>query len=109
MGEDPRAIREEIEETREELGDTVAALAHKTDVKARAKDKVEEVKESVRGKTGEVKEKVQSATPESFDVNQVGPAAQQAAHAAEQRPWPLAAGAFTGGLLIGWLLGRRGD
>jgi len=109
MGEDPGAIREEIEETREELGDTVAALAHKTDVKARAKDKVEDVKESVRGKRDEVKDKVQSSTPQSFDVNQVGPTAQSAAHAAEQRPWPLAAGTFTAGLFVGWLLGRRGD
>jgi ElaB/YqjD/DUF883 family membrane-anchored ribosome-binding protein len=109
MGEDPRAIREEIEETREELGDTVAALAHKTDVKARAKDKVDEVKETVREKGEEVKGKVQSATPESFDVNQIGPAAQQAAHAAEQRPWPLAAGTFAAGFFVGWLLGRRGD
>jgi ElaB/YqjD/DUF883 family membrane-anchored ribosome-binding protein len=109
MGEDPREIREDIEQTRKELGDTVAALAHRTDVKARAKDKVEDVKESVREKAGEVKEKVQSSTPESFDVNQVGPAAQDAAHAAERRPWPLAAGAFAGGLFVGWLLGRRGD
>jgi predicted transcriptional regulator len=37
-------IRTEIEETREELGDTVEALAEKTDVKAQAKAKVEDVK-----------------------------------------------------------------
>jgi methyl-accepting chemotaxis protein len=40
----PEEIREEIEETREELGDTVAAVAEKTDVKKQAKAKVEDVK-----------------------------------------------------------------
>jgi ElaB/YqjD/DUF883 family membrane-anchored ribosome-binding protein len=43
----PAEIRAEIEETREELGDTVEALAEKTDVKAQAKAKVEDVKEKV--------------------------------------------------------------
>jgi Protein of unknown function (DUF3618) len=40
----PEEIREEIEETREELGDTVAAGAEKTDVKKQAKAKVEDIK-----------------------------------------------------------------
>ena len=35
MGEDPRAIRSEIEDTRERMGDTVDALAYKADVKSR--------------------------------------------------------------------------
>ena len=35
MGQEPSQIREEIEETRAEMGDTVDALAHKTDVKGR--------------------------------------------------------------------------
>jgi hypothetical protein len=34
----PAEIRAEIDETREELGDTVEALAEKTDVKARVKE-----------------------------------------------------------------------
>jgi hypothetical protein len=37
-------VRAEVERTREELGETVEALAHKADVKARAREKVEEVK-----------------------------------------------------------------
>jgi hypothetical protein len=37
---DPAEIRRDIEETRAELGDTVEALAAKTDVKTRAKEKV---------------------------------------------------------------------
>ncbi|HVF76771.1 MAG TPA: DUF3618 domain-containing protein [Solirubrobacteraceae bacterium] len=38
-------LLEEIEETREELGATVEALAHKGDIKAQVHEKVEERKE----------------------------------------------------------------
>jgi hypothetical protein len=38
----PAEIRAEIDATRDELGDTVEALAEKTDVKAQAKAKVDE-------------------------------------------------------------------
>ena len=39
---DPDKLREEIQETREDLGDTVEALAEKADVKAHAQEKVRE-------------------------------------------------------------------
>ncbi len=41
-------LRGEIEEVRRELGDTAAELAAKTDVKARASDKAEELKQRAR-------------------------------------------------------------
>ena len=44
MGQDPVAIREEIEETRSRLGGTVEALGYKTDVKSRAQETVVELK-----------------------------------------------------------------
>ena len=44
----PEQIRAEIDRTRAELGDTVEALAEKTDVKAHAQAKVEDVKEQAR-------------------------------------------------------------
>ncbi len=44
---DPEQIREEIEATRREFGDTVEALAAKTDVKAHVHDRVEQTKESL--------------------------------------------------------------
>jgi MYXO-CTERM domain-containing protein len=44
----PAEIEAEIERTREELGDTVAALAEKTDVKKQASEKAEQAKQSVR-------------------------------------------------------------
>ena len=39
------SLLEQIEETREELGTTVEALAHKADIKAQVHEKVEERKE----------------------------------------------------------------
>ena len=54
MGQDPSTIREDIEQTRERMGDTVDALAYKSDVKARAKD-------SVTGQVDAVKEKIAGA------------------------------------------------
>lgn len=49
-GDDPGQIREEIESTRQELGDTVAALSEKTDVKAQARHQIEETKATVADK-----------------------------------------------------------
>jgi MYXO-CTERM domain-containing protein len=47
---DPDELREQIEETRAELGKTVEALAAKADVKARVKNKVSTGKEQVTEK-----------------------------------------------------------
>ncbi|MFI7131830.1 DUF3618 domain-containing protein [Nonomuraea sp. NPDC050153] len=67
-------VRKEIEETRRELGDTVSALAAKTDVKARAAHAAEAAKDraagmaagmagSVKEKASEVAGKVREGTP----------------------------------------------
>lgn len=56
MGEDPGKagtvtsdeLRRDIEQTREELGDTAAALGAKADVKGRAKERVNEIKSEVK-------------------------------------------------------------
>ena len=105
MGEErsPEEIKAEIASTREELGDTVAALAEKADVKAQARKKVDEttaqVKQKVSGATG----KAQDAAPES-----AGAAADQAKLAVQENPVPAAAvGALLLGFLIGWQLGKR--
>jgi hypothetical protein len=44
----PEEIRADIEHTREELGETAAALAEKADVKAHVHDRVEETKAKAR-------------------------------------------------------------
>src|SRR3712207_5333389 len=58
MGQDPDAIRNEIESTRERMGDTVVALAYKADVKSRAKDSVNEKVDTVKSKITGVKDSV---------------------------------------------------
>ena len=52
----PEELRSEIEDTREQLGETVEQLAAKADVKARAQEKVEERKQAARDKVEEVKQ-----------------------------------------------------
>jgi hypothetical protein len=54
----PQEIREDIEQTREELGETVEALAAKTDIKGQAKAKVEATKAAARAKVETVKDRV---------------------------------------------------
>jgi len=99
----PEQIQREIEATRENLGDTAAALAQKADVKGQAKAKVDEVKETVRQRTGEFAGKAREATPESASAG-----AGQVATSAQENPIPFAVGgALAAGLLVGWLLGRH--
>ncbi|MEU4419802.1 DUF3618 domain-containing protein [Actinoplanes sp. NPDC024001] len=58
---DLAVLREEIKQTRAELGETVQALAARADVKARAREQVEHTKERVltqaAAMTGRVREK----------------------------------------------------
>jgi uncharacterized protein DUF3618 len=94
---DPHEIREDIESTRRELGDTVEALAEKADVKGQAQQKVAEVKRSVSGKKDELIAKARRASPET-----AGSAASGAVEKARTNPLPVAAaGAFAAGLIIG--------
>jgi hypothetical protein len=101
MGEDPREDRQavdaaertpeqieaEIEQTRRELGDTVAAVAEKADVKAQAKAKVEDAKARLRAKA-----------PSS-----AGDGAGQLGRVASENRRPLVIG---GAVLVAFLLGR---
>lgn len=104
----PEEIRAEIEDSREQLGATAAALAdkaaEKADVKGQAKAKVDEVKAQATGRVQELRERAASATPSS-----AGHAAGQVSATAKERPLPFAAaGAFVAGLLLGRITARRG-
>jgi cobalamin biosynthesis Mg chelatase CobN len=55
---DAAALRAEIAQTRADLGETVQALAAKADVKARAKDQVEQTKQKVKAQAAEAGGKV---------------------------------------------------
>jgi cobalamin biosynthesis Mg chelatase CobN len=77
---DVAALRAEIKQTRAELGETVQALAAKADVKARAKESVEQTKAKVRAQAAEATEKVTGAV-------------KDAAHTASEKVRGAAAGA----------------
>jgi Protein of unknown function (DUF3618) len=53
-----RALTEEIERTREDVGETVAALAAKADIKARLREEESEVAGRLRDAAGKVKEQI---------------------------------------------------
>ncbi|MFJ6838488.1 DUF3618 domain-containing protein [Streptomyces sp. NPDC091209] len=91
----PAELREQMEHTRHELGDTVQALADKTDVKARARQKAGQLKDDAVAKASELKvqatkatSQVQDKLPDSFK-EKAAQAAGQARAAALQagRTW----------------------
>jgi hypothetical protein len=105
----PDEIREEIEETRGELGDTVAAVAEETDVKAQAKSKVDDVKAQASAKTDEAKLKAKELSDKAKAAAPESPAegAQQVQTLAKENPKPLAIAAAVVGLVVLWRLLRR--
>ena len=56
-------LREEIEKVREDLGETVEALANKADLKGQVHGKVEDTKAQVQEKVQEVKEQFGGGEP----------------------------------------------
>jgi phage tail protein X len=101
MGEDPSAIREEIEETRARMGDTVDAIGYKTDVKARAKESVTGKVDGIRERISGAKDSVADSTPSTGDVKQ---GARRAAGVAQQNPIGLGVAALAGGFLLGMVI-----
>jgi hypothetical protein len=90
----PDEIRRDIEQTRADLGDTVEALAHKTDVKAQARDRIDSIKQKARVTT----EKAKAKTPDSASGG-----ARQVTATAKSNPLPFAVG---GALVAGFVIGR---
>ena len=90
MGQDTGQIREEIEETRTRMGDTVEALGYKADVPSRVSDKV-----------GNVRAKITGAAP---DGAQMKDGAKQAVGVAQQNPIGLALGSVAVGFVAGMLI-----
>ena len=101
MGQDPDAIRREIEETRDRMGETVGAIGYKADVPSRTKEKVtgrvQSVKESIVG----AKDSVNESTPSTGDMKQ---AARKGAGIAQENPLGLAVGSIAIGFLAGMLV-----
>jgi hypothetical protein len=120
MGQDPDAIRQDIEQTRDDMGETVEAAGYKADVPSRAKDKVSEKMDSVKNKVSdtatrakeavvgtasragdamsETTSRVGDATPSGGQVKQQ---AKRAVGVAQENPLGLAVGAVALGFLAG--------
>jgi hypothetical protein len=113
----PEQLRAEIQETREDLGDTVEALAAKTDVKRRARERADELKSSALLKKEELVSKVKrssaeadggAATPADAASSPAGPSAvERVKGTVRENPVPTAAvAAFIGGLAFARLIRR---
>jgi hypothetical protein len=107
-------LRAEIEDVRENLGDTAAALAAKTDVKTRARERADEVKRNAMAKKDELLSKAPGGSGSGAEGASGGGVPQKATSAftqlqtkARENPVPTAAlGALIGGYLLGRLAGR---
>ena len=123
MGEDPRQIRREIEETRERMTETVDAIGYRADVKTRTKDAIVDRKDAVVNKASGVVNRVVGAAPDlpsPSDVSmpgfvpdgeqvregarQVKEGAKQAVSVAQANPIGLGIGAIAVGFLAGLML-----
>jgi Protein of unknown function (DUF3618) len=111
MGETPNDIREEIEDTRARMGETVEAIGYKADVKSRVKESVSDKKDSVVGSLGGAKDavvgkadavvsKVGGAVP---DGGQVRSGAQKVGVSTEN-PLGLAVAGAAVGFIVGTLI-----
>jgi cobalamin biosynthesis Mg chelatase CobN len=130
---DVDALRAEIKQTRAELGETVQALAAKADVKARAKEQVEQTKAKAKAQVHEATEKVRGAAANAAAVasdkvravtsqtgDKVAPAldkvretgaldkAHEAREQVRRNPVPFAAVLAAGVALVGIILIVRG-
>jgi len=133
VGQDPEQIRDEIEQTRQEMGETVGAISYKTDLKSRTRDKVSDTKEKITGKASDVKDRVTGSAADvkdrvtgpssggdsgpsalstatdklhsaTPDADEVKRKARRAASVAQENPLGLAVGSIALGFLAGALI-----
>ena len=91
MGQDPGEIREEIEDTRARMSETVGAIGYKADVGERAKDRLRSVGERISGVSEGVTDKVSGGAGRGAEMARSNPIGAGVAGAAA-------------GFLVGWLL-----
>jgi Protein of unknown function (DUF3618) len=102
VGENPTAIRQEIAETREEMGETMEAIGYKTDVRSRADDYVSDKKDKVTGAVSGAKDSVSSAVSRAVPSREgIKHQSQRVAESARANPIGLAVGAAAAGFLVG--------
>lgn len=116
MGQDPRQIRQEIEETRSRMSETVDAIGYRTDVKTRTREAVARRKDAVVSRTNKMVNRVVGAMPDvpspgevsvpDFvpDGEQVKRAAQRGVSTAQANPLGLGVASIAVGFLAGMAL-----
>jgi gas vesicle protein len=109
MGENPRDIQERIEDTREQMGETVEALAHKADVPGRIKGSVADKKDAITEKVAGAKDKITGGASNAHDstgavADQAKTKARQGVGIAKENPLGLAAGSLAAGFIVGILV-----
>jgi len=110
--DDAQQLKEEIERTREQLGETVGQLAAKADMKSRARAKAAEL--TGRMKTSTARAGQQAAARTASARSQFAgttatarQAAAKGASTARQRPIPLAVAVALVGCLVIWQWRKR--
>jgi len=109
VGQEPRDIEQQIEETRERMGDTVEALSAKADVPGRMRGYVSDKKDAVTSKLTGAKDAVAGsgssmASTGGDMAHSATDTARRGAGIAKDNPLGLAVGAVAAGFLIGTLL-----
>ena len=92
MGQDPDEVRQELEQTRAAMGETVDAIGYKADVRSRAKEKVSEKVDNVKATVTD------TATRAKGDAKQ---SAKRVVGLAQENPLGLVIGATALGFLAG--------
>jgi hypothetical protein len=100
VGETPDHIREDIEETRARMGETVEAIGYKADVKSRVKDTIVEKKDAVVGGADSLVSRVTDAVP---DGKQLKSGARNIG-VSRQNPLGLAVAGAAAGFVVGTLV-----
>ncbi|MFG2062970.1 DUF3618 domain-containing protein [Micromonospora sp. NPDC048871] len=99
---DTEALREEIQRTRVELGETMEALAAKADIKKRLKSSADQTRERVRDQAAVTVARMRAQTGMRRDAT---------TGSARSGPAPflaLAAGAVVAAVILAIIQGRRG-
>jgi hypothetical protein len=100
MGETPDHIREDIEETRARMGETVGAIGYKADVKSRVKDAVVEKKDALVGSADSLVSRVTGVMPDSTQVK----SGARKVGVSRQNPLGLVIAGAAAGFVVGTLL-----
>jgi hypothetical protein len=104
MGETPDNIREDIEETRARMGETVEAIGYKADVKSRVKNTIVQKKDAVVGSADSLVSRVSGVVP---DRQQVKTGAQKVG-VTKQNPLGLTIAGAAVGFVVGTLIPSTG-